>query len=64
MGRAVAKRLLEFVDDLRTLIRREALVGDGGPRNVAAEFFKLVALGDLAGGGRMEREARLFGEQG
>ena len=41
MGGAVAKRLLEPIDDLSPIIGREPLVGDGGPCDVATELFEL-----------------------
>ena len=63
-GGAVAKRLLEPIDDLSPLIGREPLVGDGGPCDVATELFELVALGGFTDGGGVERKARLLGEQG
>ena len=64
VGGAVAKRLLEPIDDLSSLIGREPLVGDGGPCDVATELFELVALGGFTDGGGVERKARLPGEQG
>ena len=39
VGGAVAKRLLEPMDDLSPIVGREPLVGDGGPRDVATELF-------------------------
>ena len=63
-GGAVAKRLLEPIDDLSPIVGREPLVGDGGPRDVATELFELVALGGFTDGGGVERKARLPGEQG
>ena len=50
-GGAVAKRLLEPIDDLSPIIGREPLVGDGGPCDVATELFELVALGGFTDGG-------------
>ena len=47
VGGAVAKRLLEPIDDLSPIVGREPLVGDGGPCDVATELFELVALGGL-----------------
>jgi hypothetical protein len=44
--------LLEAVDDLAMLVKREPLVGDGGPGDVTAKFFELVALLGFADGGR------------
>ena len=64
VGGAVAKRLLEPMDDLSPIIGREPLVGDGGPCDVATELFELVALGGFTDGGGVERKARLPGEQG
>ena len=64
VGGAVAKRLLEPMDDLSSLIGREPLVGDGGPCDVATELFELVAFGGFTDGGGVERKARLPGEQG
>ena len=64
MGGAVAEGLFELVDDLATLIGGEALVGDGGSGDVTAELLELVALIGLTDGGRVERKARLLGEQG
>ena len=63
-GGAVAKRLLEPIDDLCPIVGREPLVGDGGRRDVATELFELVALGGFTDGGGVERKARLRGEQG
>ena len=57
MGGAVAKRLLELVDDLSSLVGREALVGNGGPGYVTTELFELVALVGLAAGGGVKGEA-------
>ena len=51
VGGAVAKRLLEPIDDLSPIIGREPLVGDGGPCDVATELFELVALGGFTDGG-------------
>jgi len=39
VGGAVAKRLLEPIDDLSPIVGREPLVGDGGSRDVATELF-------------------------
>ena len=64
VGGAVAKRLLEPMDDLSPIVGREPLVGDGGPCDVATELFELVALGGFTDGGGVERKARLPGEQG
>ena len=64
VGGAVAKRLLEPIDDLSPIVGREPLVGDGGPCDVATELFELVALGGFTDGGGVERKARLPGEQG
>ena len=58
VGGAVAKRLLEPIDDLSSLIDREPLVGDGGPCDGATELFELVALGGFTDGGGVERKAR------
>ena len=64
VGRAVAERLLELIDDLPSLVGREALIGDGRAGDVTTEFFELVPLIGLAAGGRVQGEPRLFGEQG
>ena len=64
MGGSVAERLLELVDDLPSLVGREALVGDRRAGDVATEFFELVPLVCLAAGGRVQAEPRLFGEEG
>jgi len=64
VGRAVAERLLERIDDPPSLVGREALIGDGRAGDVTTEFFELVTLVGLAAGGRVQGEARLFGEQG
>ena len=58
VGGAVAKRLLEPIDDLSPIVGREPLVGDGGPRDVATELFELVASGGFTDGGGVERKAR------
>ena len=54
MGRAIAERLLELVDDLPALVGREALVSDRRPGDVTTEFFELVTLVSLAAGGGMK----------
>ena len=41
VGGAVAKRLLEPIDDLSPIIGREPLVGDGGPCDVRQSFSSL-----------------------
>ena len=64
VGGAVAKRLLEPIDDLSPIVGREPLVGDGGPCDVATELFELAALGGFTDGGGVERKARPPGEQG
>ena len=64
VGGAVAKRLLEPIDDLSPIVGREPLVADGGPCDVATELFELVALGGFTAGGGVERKARPLGEQG
>ena len=61
---AVAKGLFELVHDLASLVGRQPFVGDGGSGDVATELLELVALIGLTAGGRVERKARLFGEQG
>ena len=48
VGGAVAKRLLEPIDDLSLIVGREPLAGDGGPCDVATELFELVALGGFS----------------
>lgn len=63
-GRAVAVRPLELVDDLPSLVGREALIGDRRAGDLTTEFFGLVTLIGLAAGGRVKRETRLLGEKG
>ncbi len=62
VGRAVAKRLLEPIDDLSPIIGREPLAGDGGPCDGATELLELVALVGLAAGGGVKGKAGLIGE--
>ena len=64
VGGAVVERLLELVDDLFSFVGRQPFVRDGGSGDIAAEFFQLVALIGLTAGRRVERKARLPGEQG
>ena len=62
---AVAKGLLEPVEDLPARIGREALVGNGGPGDVATELLELVALVGLAARGGVRLwvfgKPRIFG---
>ena len=60
---AVAKGLLERVNDLTALVGGEPLVGNGGAGDVATELFELVALVRLAAGCPMQGKAGLPGEQ-
>ena len=48
VGGAVAKRLLEPIDDTSPIVGREPLVGDGGPGYATAELLEPVALGGCA----------------
>ena len=50
VGGAVAKRLLEPIDDLSPIVGREPLVGDGGPCDVALrwrieDYFRILKSG-------------------
>ena len=56
VGRAVAKRLLEPIDDLSPIIGQEPLVGAGGLCDVATELFELVALVSFTDGVGVERK--------
>ena len=60
---AVAKGLLERVNDLTALVGGEPLVGNGGAGDVATELLELVALVRLAAGCPMQGKAGLPGEQ-
>ena len=55
VGGAVAKRLLEPIDDLSPIVGREPLAGVGGPCDVATELFALGGFTD-GGGVRMVRK--------
>ena len=63
LRRAVAKGLLEPIDDFFTFVHREPFVGDGGSGDVTAELFELVALLGLAAGCGVQGKTRLPGEQ-
>ncbi len=63
VGRTVAERLLELVDDLPSLANREALIGDRRSGDVTTEFFQLVTFVGPAADGRVKGEPRLLGEQ-
>ena len=63
LHRAVAKGLLEPIDDWLTFVHREPLVGDGGSGDGAAELFKLITLVGLAAGCGVQGKTRLPGEQ-
>ena len=54
VGGSVAERLLELIDDLPSLVGREAPIGDGRAGDVTTEFFELVPLVGLAAGGRVQ----------
>ena len=54
VGRTVAKRLLEPVNDLSALVGRQPLVGNGRPGDVTAALVEFVRLVRLAASGRME----------
>ena len=45
VGGAVAKRLLEPIDDLSPIVGREPLAGDGGPCDVATELSTHCRMG-------------------
>lgn len=63
VGGAVVIRCLEVIDDIAVGGEGEALFGDGGPSDVAAEAFKLFALFVLAGDAGVEGEAGLFADE-
>ena len=64
VGGTVPKRLLAIVNDLAALVGGQALVGNGGPDDVAEELCELLALVGLSGGGTVMGESGLLGEQG